>query len=360
MNIDNELKKSGIEVISELDSESIQEVSKYVANGICKKFPNLHFNYDELFQEISNIPMYIAKISNSISDANYFYKNSSIYFRDGLGLNLLKKYAIHEIIHHLQEIKDEKNNLLKLGLCSLKNGKPIGGALNEAAVQIVSSYISDEKPQRVNYYGINFLAISPNLYPLICNLLSQMCYIAGEDALYDSVFNSNDTFKEKFISLTSKHSYNVILKNFDFLLDTEEIIFNLNEQFEKENNPQKKKVKYQKIVNSYINNIKKIFFETQKIIFTSYFDNQFLKLQSDSDINIYKTRFSIYNELIGVTDSYSNFSNYYKKKMRDLDKKTSDILNRKLPTTKRKNKFIIFLQKLLISLKIRTLDFLHV
>ena len=77
MNIDNELKKSGIEVISKLDSESIQDISKYVADGICQKFPNLHFNYDELLQKISNIDMYIAKISNSVSDANYFYKNSS-------------------------------------------------------------------------------------------------------------------------------------------------------------------------------------------------------------------------------------------------------------------------------------------
>lgn len=351
MNIENELKKAKIEVISELDHDSIKNISKYVADGICQKFPNLHFNYDELLQEISNIPMYIAKISNSISDANYFYKNSSIYFRDGLGLNLLKKYAIHEIIHHLQEIKDEKNNLLRLGLCNFENGKTVGGAINEAAVQIVSSYISDEKTEIVNYYGINFLAISPNLYPLICNLLSQMCYITGEDALYDSVFNSNDTFKEKFISLTSKHSYNIILKNFDFLLDTEEKIFNLNEQFEQENCPEKKKLKYQKLINTYINKIKNIFFETQKIIFTSYFDNQFFKLQSESDINIYKTRFSIYNELIGVTDSYSSFSDYYLKKMSDLDKMYNDILNRKLPTTKRKNKFIIFLQKLLTSLK---------
>lgn len=350
MNIDNELKKSGIEIISELDQESIVDISKYVTEEICNKFPNLHFNYDELFLEISNIPMYIAKISNSISEANYFYKNSSIYFRDDLGLNLLKKYAIHEIIHHLQEIKDEKNNLLRLGLCNFENSKIVGAAINEAAVQIVSSYISEEKPEIVTYYGINFLAISPNLYPLICNLLSQMCYITGEDVLYDSVFNSNDNFKNKFINLTNKHVYNKILKNFDFLLDTEEKIFNINENFEKENCPPKKKVKYQKLINTYISKIKNTFFETQQIIYTSFFDKQFLKLQSESDINIYKTRFSVYNELIGVTESYSNFSNYYLKKMKDLDKMHDKIIN-KLPTTKRKNKFIIFLQKLLITIK---------
>ena len=177
-----------------------------------------------------------------------------------------------------------------------------------------------------------------------------MCYITGEDVLYDSVFNSNDNFKNKFINLTNKHVYNKILKNFDFLLDTEEKIFNINENFEKENCPPKKKVKYQKLINTYISKIKNTFFETQQIIYASFFDKQFLKLQSESDINIYKTRFSVYNELIGVTESYSNFSNYYLKKMKDLDKMHDKIIN-KLPTTKRKNKFIIFLQKILITIK---------
>ena len=52
MNIENQLKKVGIEVISELDSESIKDISEYVANGICKKFPKLHFNYEELLHYI--------------------------------------------------------------------------------------------------------------------------------------------------------------------------------------------------------------------------------------------------------------------------------------------------------------------
>ena len=202
MSIEKELKKAKIEVISELDKESVQDISKYAAEEICTKLPNLHFNFDELFLEISNIPMYIADISNSSLDANYFYKNSSIYFRNDLGLGSFKKIAIHEIIHHLQEIKDEKNNLYRLGLCNLEKDSIVGGALNEAAVQTVSSYICEEKPEIVSYYGIEFLAISKNIYPLICNLLGQMCYITGEDALYDSVFNSNDTFKNKFINQT--------------------------------------------------------------------------------------------------------------------------------------------------------------
>lgn len=347
MNTEKYLKKAKIEVVSELDSESIQSISEYVANGLCTNFPKLHFNYGELLQEISSIPMYIATLPNGLAEASYFYKNSSIYFRDGMGLSNLKKFAIHEIIHHLQEIKDEKNNLLRMGLCTFENGKTVGMALNEAAVQFVSSYISESELETVNYYGIEFATISPNFYPLICNLLSQMCYIVGEDLLYDSVFNSNDNFKNKFIELCGKSAFNKTQKNFDLLLKTEEKIIILGNNFEDEKCPEKSTIKYQKLIDICKEKIKNTFLETQKIIFTSYFNNQFYKLQSDSDIEIYKTKFAIYKELIGVTDSYSEFSTYYSSKMHDIELMYDQIVNHKFLTQKKQNKFIMYLQSLL-------------
>lgn len=291
--------------------------------------------------------MFIADLPNGLSEASYFYKNSSIYFRDGMGLLDLKKFSIHEVIHHLQEIKDEKDNLLRMGLCTFKNGQTIGVALNESAVQIVSSYITENKLETVKYYGIEFSTISPNFYPLICNLLSQMCYIVGEDLLYDSVFYSNDKFKNKFIELCGKSAFSKIQKNFDLLLKTEEKIIILNNKFEDAKCPEKKAIKYQKLINICKNKIRNTFLETQKIIFTSYFNHQFFKLNSDSDIEIYKTKFTIYKELIGVTDSYSEFSNYYSKKMRDVEIMHEQIVNHKFLTQKKPNKFIIFLQSLL-------------
>ena len=349
MSIEKELKTAGIEVISKLDKESVQNISKYVTEEICAKFPSLHFNFNELFLEISNIPMYIANISNSSLDANYFYKNSSIYFRNDLGLNSLKKIAIHEIIHHLQEIKDEKNNLYRLGLCNLEKSTIVGGALNEAAVQTVSSYICEEKPEIVSYYGIEFLAISKDIYPVICNLLSQMCYITGENALYDSVFNSNNTFKNTFIKQTNKYAFNKVQNNFDLILNLEEKILNINQKFENEASKQKKKAKYQKKIDTTIIKIRNTYFETQKILFTSFFDNQYNTLKSESDIEIYKKRFSIYKELIGFNDSYSDFSKYYSKKINELESNYDKIITKKFPTLK--NKFILFIEKLLNKLK---------
>lgn len=49
--------------------------------------------------------------------AKYFYKNNSIYFDHQLDLAKLTDVAIHECIHYLQEKRDKKGNILKLGLC---------------------------------------------------------------------------------------------------------------------------------------------------------------------------------------------------------------------------------------------------
>ena len=87
--------------------------------------------------------------------------------------------------------------------------------------------------------------------------------------------------------------------------------------------------------------------QTQKIIFTSFFDNQYYKLQSDTDIDIYKKRFTIYKELIGITDSYSEFSNYYSGKMQLVDSQYDQIISHKFPAQKKQNKFIELLQTLI-------------
>ena len=44
--------------------------------------------------------------------ANYFYKNESIYFKDGLSMDEMKELTIHEFMHHYQEKKDKNNQYL--------------------------------------------------------------------------------------------------------------------------------------------------------------------------------------------------------------------------------------------------------
>ena len=102
MNIEKDLKKDGIIVIKPLDTLSITLIAKFVAEKLVSSFPFYGFNYQNLFIKISCIPMYIADIPKNMGEANYFYKNSSIYFRNGLSIDDMKKYSVHEFIHSYQ------------------------------------------------------------------------------------------------------------------------------------------------------------------------------------------------------------------------------------------------------------------
>lgn len=222
MSIEKDLKKEGIEVINKLDTLSINSLASAVANKLCRAFPNEHFVYQNLFINLSRLPMYVAKIPEGLAEANYFYKNSSVYFKDGLTVDELEKFAVHEFIHHIQEIKDNKGNLLRLGLCEIGDFKTYGLGLNEAAVQLASSKALNQKEDVVKYYGISLPTKSPIYYPIICNLLEQLIYITGEDTLWDSMFNCTDTFKETCIELLGENNFLKIQDNFDKILDIEE------------------------------------------------------------------------------------------------------------------------------------------
>lgn len=62
MGIEEELKSNGIEVIERLDLDTAGSIAEFVASGICNTFPKLRFNFHDLFDEIRNLPMYIANM----------------------------------------------------------------------------------------------------------------------------------------------------------------------------------------------------------------------------------------------------------------------------------------------------------
>ncbi len=139
MSIESDLKKDGITVVEKLDTLSSNTISRNIAEKLCKAFPNQNFIFQNLFIALSRIPMYIADIPDGFAEATYFYKNSSMYFKQGLKLDELEKFAVHEFIHYLQEIKDKKGHLLRLGLCDFGDLKICGMGLNEGAVQLMSA-----------------------------------------------------------------------------------------------------------------------------------------------------------------------------------------------------------------------------
>lgn len=319
MNIENELKKDGIIVIKQLDKLSTTLVAKFVAEKFISFFPFSRFHYSDLFSKISSIKMYIADMPEGMSEANYFYKNSSIYFKNGLSMEEMKELTIHEFIHHFQEIKDEKGNLYRLGLCDFTGIKIHGMALNEAAVQLISSKILKKEEDTVKYYGIEFTTSTPSYYPLLCNLINQMAYIVGEVVLFDSTLYSNDRFKNAFIRLTSDSTFRQVEKGFDKILKAEEKIILTTARLQKEDLNEKEIAKASSQIGICKKVIQDTFIKTQNKIFTSYFNKSLENLYSVQDIEDYRKKLYCYKDLLGSTDNYTYFNDYYIYLMSKLD-----------------------------------------
>ena len=107
------LKKDGIEVIKKLDTLKVNSIARNISIRFCETFPNFNLNQNDLFIKLSRLDMYIAKMPEGMAEANYFYKNTSIYFNEHIDDNDLEEFSIHECIHYIQEVKD-KNNLFYL------------------------------------------------------------------------------------------------------------------------------------------------------------------------------------------------------------------------------------------------------
>lgn len=355
MSIESDLKKNGITVIETLDSSSVNAIAKNVSEKIVSAFPNFGFNFDSLYNRFSSLPMYIAEMPDGISEASYFYKNSSIYFRDGMGLADLEKFAVHELIHNLQEIKDEKGNLVKLGLCTFKGSKVSGMALNEAAVQVISSNILGSTFDNVTYYDITFSTVSPNCYPILCNLISQMAYVTGEDVLFDSTLNSNDYFKNKFVALCGENVYSQIADNFDKILNLEEKIIILRNKLESDDTNIVKSQSIAEKINNLKEQIRNTYFSTQELITKTYFSTVFKSLITSADVDRFRKKLYNFQELIGTTQNYYFFNNFYISMMENLDKKFDALADSGLNSTyliprkeSKFSKFINYIKRLLL------------
>ena len=82
MSVESDLKKDGIIITNKLDTLKINSIARNVAVKICDTFPQFCLNQNELFIKLSRLNMYKANMPDGMAEANYFYKNSSIYFNE--------------------------------------------------------------------------------------------------------------------------------------------------------------------------------------------------------------------------------------------------------------------------------------
>ncbi len=319
MSIKTELKKEGIEVIKPLDTLSVISIAKNVATKLVIAFPEQNLNCNDLFIRLSRLNMYIAKMPHGMSCAKYYYKNSSIYFSDEIDFSNIDSYATHECIHYLQELRDTKNNLIHLGLCDFTNPKLPGMALNEAAVQLMSSRALNEKVDTVKYFDITLPTNSPYYYALECNLVTQMAYITGDYALFNSTLYSNNSFKRKFISLTSKETFYKVQNNLDKLMKLEDTLSLEASKLGNSDMSIRKISKIEKEISCLRNKINELFINTQNLILTEYFDNNFKSIVNLEQVENFRRKLYNYKDLIGSTSNYTYFNNYYISKMAKLE-----------------------------------------
>ena len=325
MSIETELKKDGIEVIEKLDTLKINSIAMNVSLKLCATFPEYNLNQNELFIKLSRLNMYKAKMPEGMAEANYFYKNTSIYFNEHIQDEDLEEFAIHECIHYLQEVKDKRNYLIRMGLCDYTEFKIYGLGLNEAAVQLMASKVNKIPKEFVKYFGISFETNSPSYYPLECCLVQQLAYITGEDVLFKSTLNSTDEFKEKFANLTTTKTFMAIQNAIDDILNAEEEIIKLNNRIAGIDDRNKRIDGMLKKIEELKHEISLTFMRTQNLIISSYFDKAFKEITNLEEVENYRRKLYTFKDYLGAMEGYTFFNDYYVNTMEKLEEKYNAI-----------------------------------
>ena len=254
-----------------------------------------------------------------MSEANYFYKNESIYFNCDIPNEDLDEFAVHECIHYIQEVKDKKNHLIRMGLSDYRELKVTGTGLNEASVQLMASYANKMEKEFVKYYGISFETISPSYYPLECCLVNQLAYLIGEDVLFESTLNSNDKFKDKFVKDTSIKTFLCVQSALDTLIDTEEEIVELNNKIIELEDGDKRYEGLAGKVSELKNEILLTFLRTQNMIISNYFNKAIKNVKTLEEVENYRRKLYNFKDYLGSTDGYNFYHDYYVEKMSELE-----------------------------------------
>lgn len=328
MSINSTLKREGIKIVKQLNTLEINRIAANISEKIASAFPEHNINQSDLFISIARLNMYIAEMPQDMAMAKYFYKNNSIYFSKDMDLTDLNTLAIHECLHFMQELKNKRGKLLRLGLYNLEDSHT-GMALNEAAVQHMASIATNSPMDTVKYYNMELSTESPDFYPLQTALLNEMIYFTGTYPLYHSTLYSNDVFKNTFIAKSNEKTYNQISKNFDLIFEYEALLseetYNLSVCSEG-----LKSIGKIKRINSRIDDFKRIIFEktleTQNIILLNCFNNELNSVKTLEDAKEFQNNIYNFKHLIINTQNYNFYNDFYIDMMNKLEDRKEFIL----------------------------------
>lgn len=366
MSISSTLKNEGINIVGKLNTIEIDKIAANISEKITATFPEHNIDKQDLFDSIAKLDMYIAEMPNDMAMAKYFYKNNSIYFSKNMDLEDLNTLAIHESLHFIQEVKNKRGKLLRLGLYNMKGTADNGMALNEAAVQHMASIATNSPLDTVKYYNMEFSTESPDFYPIQTALLNEMIFFTGSYPLYHSTLYSDDIFKNTFIAKSSSKAYSEIEKNFDLICEYESRLSNeiYNLSVCTEDSVSVNKVKN---INSKIENLKQIIFEktleTQNSIIVNCFNCELNLVRTLEDVEEFENKLENFNTLLINTENYNFYNDFCADMTRQVEEKkefilkygnilTLDSISRDLSSVKEHTYGFQFFQKLFDKLKL--------
>lgn len=338
MNVEKNLLKDGIIVTEKIDTETILKITNHIAEKIADTFPDFGLNADEIFSKLFSLDMFKADMPDGMAEANYCYQNSSIYFNSHIPEEDLEEFAIHECLHFLQEVRDENNQVVRMGLSYFSKWKTIGTGLNEAAVQYFAAKIIGIEPEFEKYYDINLYTPSSSYYPVECALLNELLFFMGEKTLFKSTYFSTDDFKNKMIQTTSKKVFEKIQSSFDDILKYEEHIIILNQKILKS----KGSNHLQNDIQKYREKIKSTFIETQNLIIEEFFNSEYKKITNLEELDNFRRRLTKFKSLLGITENDTFFEDYYTFQMNQLEHKSNVLENGGIETAIAKKSSFLF------------------
>lgn len=316
MNTEKKLEKLGITTTREFTQREVRYIAEEVTELLVKAFPILEDDYNNLLIRLLNCKMYFANINENknISNVNYIYENKSIYFDERVNLDNINDKIIHECIHYLQDIRNEKGKLKKMGLCGFEELLTYGLGINEGAVQYIASKAVGNTLTITKKAGIILKTVSPNYYPFLTNLIHQVVYVMGEDIIVKGTINCNEKFEEEFLN-TFEERASTIIKMFDKIID---LLNKSNEETQEEN----KQLFNTEIANEYI--------ETQNTIMKTYFDKICNRLTTIEEVDFYIEKFLNYKPLLGVVEETrfslnDDYEQYKEQILKKFDKRIMEI-----------------------------------
>ena len=293
---EKELSELGFEVIKDLNEREKRHVSNFIANKLTDQYLYLKIGYFDIFSILYNTPMYFSKNPENMSSVNYLYQNLSLYFAENKDVFDIDEFIIHEGIHKIQDKRNKSGKLMRLGLCEFTDTKVKGLAWNEAAVQYIVSTLLEKEKKDIKTYNISLKTISDSYYPLITNLIEQIVLLIGDKKLVQSTILANNDFNYEVIDYLGEHNFNAIIENFDKIVELKKLI---NEENRDE----------------IVKQINDVYFETQKIIYTNYFDKIIARINKIDEIKTIRQQLYEYAKLIFSSEQFDEFKAFYNEKV---------------------------------------------